>query len=239
MKGNKPVNPTQRGIRMLDLVIAMVSIFVAAPVFLAAAQILAVTYPHRIFFVQRRVGRHEELFGLIKFVTMVPGAEHMPGGSITHTRDPRISRVGRTLRRTKINELPQLWNVLRGHMSIVGPRPVTQAGHMKYGESGRRKLSQMAPGITGIGSIMLFNEEELISAIPGDPHQYHDEVIKPYKVELEHWFFRHQSIGLYLQVIVCTLLTLLHGRPTVRPSWRDLPLAPQRLRNNPAFVQHS
>lgn len=222
-------------VRCLDILLASIGLVLTAPIIAAAAVILRVHYPYRVFFFQNRVGMDGRLFRILKLVTMVPDAERLPGGGITHDRDPRILPVGRFLRRTKVNELPQLINVLRGDMSIVGPRPVTWSGFQKYDDRSREQLGLMRPGVTGVASIVLFNEEELMSSIDVDRQRYHDQVIKPYKVELEYWYLNNMSVVLYVQVIIATVLTIVRHSPQLRSEWKGLPEPPRELRSNSAF----
>ena len=222
-------------LRVLDVAVSTIGIVMTSPILLAVTFLLHLHYPYRVLFRQDRIGYGGRSFKILKLVTMVPNAEHLPGGGITFERDPRILPLGRILRKTKINELTQLVNVLRGDMGIVGPRPTTLLGFSKYPKAAQDKLVQMRPGITGIASIILYNEEELLSSVDEDRQRYHDEVIKPYKVEIEHWYLKNQSLRLYIEVVIATILTLVDGAPRLFSWWHNLPQPPTELTANPAF----
>ena len=128
----------------------------------------------------------------------------MSSGSITLRNDPRVTPVGKYLRITKLNELPQVINVLKGDMSIVGPRPLVDKTFNAYSTAIRDKVYNTKPGITGIGSVVFRDEEEQISSSGMPPHEFYEQYIAPYKGELEMWYQQHQSFSVDLMIIFLT-----------------------------------
>ena len=142
------------------------------------------------FFTQKRVGKDGRLFTVVKLKTMRP--TRAPGTTITQSHDPRITRLGRFFRKTKLDELPQLWNVLRGDMSFVGPRPDVP-GYADRLEGEARLLLSVRPGITGPATLAYRDEEAILAAQP-DPERYNDEVIYPDKVRINLEYIRSWSL---------------------------------------------
>ncbi len=195
--------------RILDLVVALAMLLPLLPILVIVAVILRFTGERHVFYIQSRRGKGGEVFGLIKFATMVVDSENIGSKDITVKNDPRVLPFGRILRKTKINELTQLLNVLKGDMSIVGWRPLMQAGLDCYSEEVRQKLFKIKPGLTGIGSIM-FRDEEHILHLSDKPHEecYRLDIM-PYKSELEVWYTQKQSIGLDIKIILATAIAVL------------------------------
>ncbi len=133
----------------------------------------------------------------------------MGTGSLTVRNDPRVTPVGRFLRKTKLNELPQIINVLIGNMSVVGPRPLLPSEYEAYSEEVQQKVYQSKPGITGIGSIIFRDEEALISAATISPREYYDQVIAPYKGECEMWYNANKSLWVDFQIILLTAIVII------------------------------
>ena len=152
--------------RIMDFLVAATVLFLISPLFLIAAVILKLTGEHEVFYWQERIGYKNRSFYIYKFATMVKDAPNMKGGTITLRNDPRVTRVGRVLRMTKLNELPQLINILRGDMSIVGPRPMLPKGFKKYPEHVQLEIYNVRPGLTGIGSVVFRDEEKIVSNAP-------------------------------------------------------------------------
>lgn len=164
--------------------------------------------PGPVFYRARRVGKGGKLFLMYKFRTMVANADQL-GPSITVRDDPRITRVGRFLRKTKLDELPQLINVLKGEMSLVGPRPETPSMVKHYTPEQRRVL-EVTPGITGLAQLHYSNEEEML-----DPENWHEEYVKkilPHKLSLDLLYIEHKSLSLDLAIIGRTVLRLVRRR---------------------------
>jgi len=179
--------------RALDLLVASLALAVAAPVLGVAAILIKLESRGPVFYRQRRVGRGGEPFELWKLRTMVPGAESMGAGIYVVEGDPRITRTGRLLRRFSLDELPNLVNVLRGEMAIVGPRPTVQEQVDRYTERQRRRL-EVRPGITGWAQI---NGR---TSLPW-----------PERIELDVWYVEHRSLRLDLRILARTVRMLATG----------------------------
>ena len=148
-----------------------------------------------IFYRQKRIGYRNTYFEIWKFATMLLNSPNMGSGSITLRNDPRITPMGGFLRKTKINELPQLFNVLLGNMSLVGPRPLMQADFDAYSPEVQAKVYSVKPGITGIGSVVFRDEEKYFDEnLKEDPKVFYERVIAPYKGALELWYAENQSL---------------------------------------------
>jgi lipopolysaccharide/colanic/teichoic acid biosynthesis glycosyltransferase len=180
--------------RVLDVVLAAVLLVVTAP--LSAVAVVAIRLESKgpAFYRQRRVGRHGRPFELLKLRTMVPGAEAMGAGIYVLEGDPRITRVGRLLRRYSLDELPNLINVLRGDMAVVGPRPTVQEQVDRYTERQLRRL-EVKPGITGWAQI---NGR---TSLPW-----------PERIELDVWYVEHRSLHLDLRILARTARMLASGQ---------------------------
>ena len=176
--------------RLFDILLALPGIALLWPLALGIALCIKAGSRGPVFFVQQRVGRGGKLFWCCKFRTMSRDAQE--GGTVTTARDARITPVGRVLRRTKLDELPQLWNVLIGEMSFVGPRPDVP-GYADRLQGEDREILELRPGITGPATLHFRNEEELLAGVP-DPRVYNDCVIWPRKVALNREYLRRWSL---------------------------------------------
>ncbi|MDP2423207.1 MAG: sugar transferase [Bacteroidales bacterium] len=201
--------------RILDVLIATMAMILLSPLFLLVILILLFTGEHEVFYLQERIGYLNRPFKIIKFATMVKNSPNIGTGSITLRNDPRVTKMGRILRKTKINELPQIFNVLAGTMSMVGPRPQMMVDFMKFPEHIRQVIYQSKPGITGIGSIVFRDEEKWISNYKGDYHEFYREHIAPYKGELEIWYRQHASIGVDLTLLFITFYVVVFPKSDV------------------------
>ena len=191
--------------RLLEIFLALAALLVLSPVFILVMLVLRLTGERQVFFLQERVGYKNKKFYIIKFTTMVANSENLGTGSITLRQDPRVTKVGRVLRATKINELPQLINLLKGDMSIVGPRPLMVVDFDKYHVGIRRVVYNIKPGLTGIGSIFFRDEEKLVSESSLAPKEFYKEYISTYKGRLELWYQEHRSITIDLLIIFLTV----------------------------------
>lgn len=191
--------------RVFDIVFSLAGLIMLSPVFLLAAVLVKLTSRGPVFFRQERIGRGFRPFHIIKFRTMVEEAPAL-GGQLTAGRDPRITAVGRVLRATKVDELPQLINVLRGDMSFVGPRPevprYVELFHGDYAE-----LLRVRPGITDLASLKYRHESELLGE-SDDPETLYAQQILPDKIALGKQYIRQQSLGLDLRLICQTVLRM-------------------------------
>lgn len=160
---------------------------------------------------------------------MLKDSPNLPGGLFTEKDDPRILPMGRFLRKTKINELPQLINILFGQMSVIGYRPIVPSQFALYTPEVKKKLKKIRPGLSGIGSIVFRNEEELLQKVE-DKESFRNNVIGPYKGELECWYAEHRSLSLYFSLIMLTVEAVLH--PDSRKwqtTFKDIPKPPAEL----------
>ncbi len=216
--------------RLLDILLAAFALLVLSPLLLPVMVVLKLTGEHYIFYIQPRVGRHGQLFGMMKFATMLKESPNMDGGCITTRGDPRVLPIGRFLRMSKINELPQIFNVLVGHMAIVGPRPLTPGQFDFYNEDQRSQIVQVRPGITGIGSLIFRDEEAMTSAHSENPKTFYAEAIAPYKGDLEVWYANHKSLILDMKIVIFTAIAIIKPSFKILSRFHDLPEPPARLK---------
>ena len=211
--------------RLLDLVIAFLALIILLPLFVVVIIILRFTAEGEVFYFQERIGYNNSKFKICKFATMLKNSLNMGTGSITLQNDFRVTRFGKFLRKSKINELPQLINILKGDITIVGPRPVLEQDWKLYPKSIIYKIYNVKPGLTGIGSIVFRDEEYLISSIKGDDyHEFYKRVIAPYKGELEMWYQKNNSIFLDIKLIFLTALVILLPKNRIHEKWfKELP----------------
>jgi lipopolysaccharide/colanic/teichoic acid biosynthesis glycosyltransferase len=215
--------------RLFDIVFAVIALVVLAPLLLPVVLILRFTGEGEILYRQQRVGRNGEPFGLLKFATMLKESPNIGAGEITVKGDPRILPFGQFLRRTKLNELPQLINILKGDISVVGPRPMVPSTFACYPEQAQTELCEVRPGLTGIGSIVFRDEERYLDARE-DPARFYREVIIPYKAALEQWYVQHRSLGLYFVLIFLTAWVIPFPDSRLpRQLLSDLPAPPSEL----------
>ncbi|MGC9974260.1 MAG: sugar transferase [Gaiellaceae bacterium] len=179
--------------RGLDVVVAGFGLIVASPLLALAAFAIKLEDRGPVLYRQQRVGKDGSDFELLKLRTMVVGAEKLGAGYAVNRGDPRITRVGRMLRRLSLDELPQLWNILRGDMSVVGPRPTLRYQVDNYTAQQRRRL-EVKPGLTGWAQV---NGR---ASLPWDE-----------RIELDVWYVEHRSIWLDLRILARTPLALFHG----------------------------
>ena len=207
-------------IRFLDIILSAGALICLSPLLLPVILILKVTGEGEVFFYQERVGKSLVKFKLLKFATMLKNSINMGTGSITVQDDPRVTKIGFFLRKTKINELPQIINILKGDISLVGPRPLVEKTFRAYNEEVKSKIYNVKPGLTGIGSIIFRDEESIISAIKDeDPHKFYKRVIAPYKGELEMWYQKHNSFILDLQLIFMTAWVIFFPKSRLYEKW--------------------
>ena len=212
--------------RIIDVLLSILALLVLLPLFIPIVAILLLTGEHKVFYSQTRVGYKNQNFKILKFATMLSNSANMGSGSLTLKNDPRVLPFGSFLRKTKINELPQILNILIGDLSIVGPRPQMQVDFEKYSDEVQRKIYNVRPGLTGIGSIVFRDEESLISATPEkeNPHDFYKRVIAPYKGELEMWYQENRNLILDFQLIFMTAWVIVSPETRLYEKWfKDLP----------------
>ena len=217
--------------RFLDIVFSIIAIAILSPLFFIVILILRFTGEGEVFYVQKRVGIGGNLFGVFKFATMVKNSSKIGTGFLTTKGDPRVLPVGRILRKTKLNELPQLFNVLIGDMSVVGPRPQVPKHFDLYPDRVKDQLNKIKPGLTGIGSIVFRDEEGILEKNKNMTYdQCYSQIIAPYKGELELWYIQHRSIVMYFQLIVLTIWIVLFPQSSLHTNiFKDLPTPPSAL----------
>jgi lipopolysaccharide/colanic/teichoic acid biosynthesis glycosyltransferase len=194
--------------RVLDIVVSLVGLLVTFPLLALAALAVRMDSPGPLLYRGRRVGKGGKPFDILKFRSMVIDAEKI-GGSSTSEEDPRLTKSGRLLRRFKLDELPQLWNVLSGDMSLVGPRPQVQWAVDLYSDEERRLLG-VRPGITDFASLRFRNEGEILKG-HADPDQAYLELIAPEKIRLGLYYVDNRTISMDLRLILQTGLTIFKG----------------------------
>ena len=211
--------------RILDILVSSVTLIFLLPIFIPIIIILKFTAEGEVFYFQQRYGLNNSKFQIFKFATMLKNSMAMGTGSITLQNDPRVTKFGSFLRKTKINELPQIINILKGDMSLVGPRPLVTKTFLAYDQKVQSKIYNIKPGLTGIGSIFFRDEESIISEdTDEDPHQFYKRVIAPYKGELEMWYQENRSFSLDLKLIFMTAWVIIVPNSELYRKWfKNLP----------------
>ena len=179
--------------RFFDILFSLVALMILLPFFIPIILLLLFTGEHEVFYQQDRVGYKNRIFGIWKFATMLKNSPNMGSKDLTMRKDPRVTTVGRLLRKTKMNELPQMINILIGDMSFVGPRPLMKSGFDRYTDELKSKVYDVTPGLTGIGSIVFRDEELIITKSELSPEECYRNVILPYKGALELWYQQHRN----------------------------------------------
>ena len=212
--------------RLLDVSVSLIALIILLPIFILIILILRFSSEGEVFYFQERYGIKNSKFKIWKFATMLKNSMNIGSGSITLRNDPRVTKIGSFLRKTKLNELPQIINILKGDISIVGPRPLVTKTFNAYSKNIQSKIYNVKPGLTGIGSIIFRDEESIISAVKEeDPHEFYRRVIAPYKGELEMWYQKHNSFILDLQIIFMTAWVILFPKSRLYEKWfKDLPI---------------
>jgi lipopolysaccharide/colanic/teichoic acid biosynthesis glycosyltransferase len=193
--------------RLFDILLALLALVILSPVWLLCIVILLLTGEHEVFFFQKRMGYKNRLFSIWKFATMLKNSPNIGTGEITLRNDPRVTAFGKFLRISKLNELPQVINVIKGDMSIVGPRPLMKISVQQYPPEIREIIYDCKPGMTGIGSLIFRDEEKLISDSP-DPQTMYGRIYA-FKGELELWYQRNASFFTDLSIVFLTGWTIL------------------------------
>lgn len=210
--------------RLFDILFSGAALIVLSPIFVPIMVILRLTGEGEIFFVQPRVGLGGQKFGLLKFATMLKNSPNMGTGTLTLEDDPRVLPFGKFLRATKINELPQLINIFKGDMSVIGPRPQTDRCFSAFPEDSQAMIVKVRPGLSGIGSIA-FRAESRMMSNTDDADRLYDELVMPYKGQLEQWYVRNQSLAIYFAAIIVTAWVIVF--PNSRILWRTFPSLPK------------
>lgn len=210
--------------RLLDIIIATIALILLLPLFLPIIIILLLTGEHEVFYGQERMGYRNKRFRILKFATMLKNSPNLGPGDVTVRNDPRVTRVGKFLRISKLNELPQLLNIIRGDMSMVGPRPLMPKSFERYSPDLQNRVYQVRPGLTGIGSLVFRDEEAMVSASNMDPHEFYLNVIMPRKGALEIWYQKHISFYTDMMIMFLTAWYIISPSSTfIQRIFPDLP----------------
>ena len=216
--------------RLFDLTIAVLSLLLLFAPMILVMIILKFTGEGEIFYLQKRLGYLNNEFKIIKFATMVKNSPNIGTGSLTLRGDPRVLPFGNFLRKSKINELPQIFNVIIGNMSIVGPRPQMKVDFDKFPPKKRNEIYKSKPGITGIGSIIFRDEEKWISNFNGDKHEFYKNKIAPYKTDVELWYYKNQSMFVDVKLVILTAWVIIFPNSDfVEKTFKSLPKKPSYL----------
>tara|TARA_B110000908_G_C10185802_1_gene417918 strand:- start:138 stop:800 length:663 start_codon:yes stop_codon:yes gene_type:complete len=210
--------------RIIDIMLSSIAIILLSPILILIILILKFTGEGEIFYLQERVGYKTKSFRIYKFATMVKNSPNIGTGDVTLRDDPRVTKAGKFLRKSKLNELPQLFNILEGSISIIGPRPLMLAGFNRYSQKVKNSICNVKPGLSGIGSIVFRDEEKILTDSKLPPHECYEKIILPYKGELEMWYQNNCSLFLDLQLILMTALVILFPNTKLYEKWfKNLP----------------
>lgn len=222
--------------RLLDLLFSGLALMVLSPILIPIVIVLRFTGEGEIFYFQERIGRGGKPFQLFKFATMLKDSPSLGTGTITVKGDPRILPLGRFLRKTKINELPQLLNIFIGDMSVIGPRPLTLQTFSAYSKHVQKEVQKVRPGLSGIGSIIFRNEEDFLSGSAASV-EYYQTVIAPYKGAVEEWYVQCNGLRTYFSAISLTVWVILFpGSSAVWRTFKGLPIPPDELKEALNYV---
>lgn len=218
--------------RFFDITLATLLLLILSPILLPIVLLLRFTAEGAIFYFQKRRGYKNKPFDIWKFATMLKNSPNLGAGTITLRNDPRVTPTGKYLRITKVNELPQIINILKGDMSVVGPRPLDEHAFNAYPSAIQAIIYNVKPGITGIGSIVFRDEEKIISASNLPPREAYEQIIAPYKGALELWYQQHFSFYTDFMIILLTAWAILFPQSNLHfKVFKDLPKRPATLLN--------
>ncbi len=195
--------------RLFDIVFSLFGLILVSPLFLAIAVLIKLESPGSVFYRGERVGKKGKLFKIFKFRTMVPDAEKL-GGPSTAGDDPRLLKIGLFLKKYQLDELPQLINVLKGEMSLVGPRPEVKMYVDMMSDEERRVILSVKPGMTDLASLWNFHESEILKGSK-DPEKTYMEKIRPEKIRLQLKYIKTRSFILDLKIIIKTIMKVFYG----------------------------
>ena len=210
--------------RIFDIILSSIAIILLSPILIFIIVILKLTGEGEIFYLQERVGYKTKSFMIYKFATMVKNSPNIGAGDVTLRNDARVTKAGKFLRESKLNELPQLFNIFMGDISVIGPRPLMRAGFNRYSLNFQNSIYNVKPGLTGIGSIVFRDEERILTESELTPHECYKEIILPYKGKLEIWYQTNCSLFLDLQLIFLTAWVILLPTSNLYEKWfKNLP----------------
>ena len=217
--------------RLFDVIFGVIAIIFFIPLFLPIAIILKFTFEGEVFYLQERIGFKNKKFKIIKFATMLKDSPKIGSGMITTVNDSRVSPIGKYLRSSKINELPQIFNIIKGDISFVGPRPLVEPMFNHYSLEIQKNIYKVKPGLTGIGSIVFRDEESLFKlSKTNDLHKFYKENISPYKGKLESWYRKNSSFKIDFLIIFFTAYAIIFPKSDYyRKVFKTLPKKPKNL----------
>ena len=210
-------------LRLLDILFSALALILLLPLFIPVVLILRLTGEGEIFFSQKRVGKGGNLFNLLKFATMLKDSPSIGSGTVTLKNDPRVLPFGKFLRKTKINELPQLFNILFGDMSVVGPRPQTRRCFEVFPKDLQPIISSVRPGLSGLGPVVFRDEENILSE-NSKSVDFYDQVIAPYKGDVEAYYIKVFGVISYFSIIFLTIWVVIF--PKSGAVWKVFPNIP-------------
>ena len=187
--------------RLFDFITSLVGLILLSPIFIILSLLVKIYSEGSIFFIQERVGKNGEIFKMVKFRSMT--VIQNSNSTISVKGDVRITKIGAFLRKFKLDELPELWNVLKGDMSLVGPRPDV-CGYADNLKGEDRKILELRPGITGVASLKYYDEEDILAS-QDDPLKFNDEVIYPDKVKLNLDYYYNNNLWIDIKIIFATI----------------------------------
>ena len=210
--------------RFFDIIFSLILIILLLPIFIPVIFILRFSGENEVFYKQIRIGYGNKLFGILKFATMVKNSTKIGSGIYTAENDPRILPVGKFLRKSKINELPQIFNILYGNMSFVGPRPLISDTFLLYSKEGQQIIGKLKPGLTGIGSIFFRDEDTLFAKSDLSLPEYYKKFIAPNKEKLEIWYSENNSLTTDFKILIVTLWVVIFPKSKIVTSFfKNLP----------------
>ena len=216
--------------RIFDIFLSGLALLLLSPIIVPIVLLLLLTGEGEIFFRQERVGKGGRLFHIYKFATMLKNSPKVGTGTLTVKNDWRVLPIGGVLRKTKINELPQLLNIFLGSMSVVGPRPQVPKSFNTYSNNVQQLIIQVRPGLSGIGSVIFRGEEDLLVDHKNN-EDFYQNVIIPYKGKVEAWYVTNQFLYTYFSVIFVTIwVVLFSSSGLVWRVFKGLPVPPDELK---------
>ena len=217
--------------RFFDVVFSMFAIVVFAPILLVVSVVLLVVSGDGIVYRQKRVGINGEIFDIYKFVTMIKNSELQGSGTITLKNDSRVFPFGKILRKTKINELPQLFNILLGDMSVIGPRPQDIIGFKLFNLTEQKVITRVKPGLSGVGPIFFRDEDEILEKVRINKVEFYDNHLSPYKGKVEAWYVENRDLPLYFKLIWMTVKVVLipNYKVNYQKVFKNIPTPPHEL----------
>jgi lipopolysaccharide/colanic/teichoic acid biosynthesis glycosyltransferase len=211
------------------------ALVVLSPLLVPVMLLLKFSGEGEVFFAQQRVGKNREMFSLYKFATMLKDSPSIGTGTVTMKNDPRVLPAGKFLRKTKINELPQLLNVFMGNMSLIGPRPQALRCFDAFPVESQDIIVQVKPGLSGVGPIVFRGEENILESHSGTL-DFYDNVIGPYKGKVEEWYVGKQNLVMYFSLILLTIWVVLFPKSDfIWRFFKTLPVPPDELKTDLNF----